>query len=123
MKLETKTVTLAFEAPHEYAGLEVRLRRSLPLKLLFEFQKVEETGLTAEVIEQFAAAALVSWNLEDDDGPVPATAEGLMGQDVGFVGALIRNWQEVLTQPAAPLGGDSPNGGPSREPSVTTAVS
>ena len=123
MKLTKGNITLAFEAPHEYAGLEVELRKAIPLELLFAFQEVAEKGLSRDTIERFAKEILVGWNLEDDAGPVPATCEGLMRQDIAFVNTIVLQWQRSISEPSAPLGGDSPSGEPSPAASAVMAVS
>lgn len=122
MKLPRSTFTIVFEAPHEYAGLEVVLSRRLPLGLLFEMQ-ASASDLEPETVERFADAALVSWNLEDDDGPVPATAAGMMRQDYALLMTLVNKWTEVVTQPGAPLDGGSANGKPSPGPPARTGRS
>lgn len=69
---------------------------------------------TADVMDEISAQlveALVSWNLEDEDEqPVPATAEGIEGQDFGLVMAIVNTWLSKITGVDDDLGKGSPSG-------------
>lgn len=82
-------------------------------------------GVDDEVVEAIVglcngfAEALVSWNLDDDDGdPIPATAEAVMGEDADFILPVIMSWLEAIGSVAAPLGPGSSNGGASLEAGI-----
>src|SRR5690349_8399148 len=82
---------LVFEDP-SLEGLEV-LARSLPLKDFLAINKMsaqaaENAAKGAEqselMLKKFSEA-LISWNLEDDNGkPVPPTYAGLISQEMSF---------------------------------------
>lgn len=55
-----------------------------------------------EVFRDFAAH-LVSWNLQEDGVPVPATLEGVNAQDSTFILRLARAWQEAISGVGTPL--------------------
>jgi hypothetical protein len=85
-------------AEAEFDGLEVRMRPSTVGELLemSEFDRSNKTELKA-MFERFAEA-LLSWNLEDDNGvPVPATVDGIKSQDVDLILAIIAAWQSART--------------------------
>ena len=89
---------LHFEDP-EFEGLEV-LAGTLPLKDLLAINKMAKSEDPEDQMNMFRkfARALVEWNLEDDKGkPVPATFDGLLSQDVGFVNEIIRAWMEAVS--------------------------
>lgn len=68
------------------------------------------------------AEALVSWNLEDEDGEkVPATLEGVRAQDLDFMLPIIVAWQEAIAAVAPPLPSSSNGGATSLERSIPMA--
>ncbi|MGW1532338.1 hypothetical protein [Streptomyces aureus] len=86
-----------------------------------ETEDSTERGIVQQ-LEEFADA-LVSWNLEREDGtPIPCTREALFGEvdnDLGL--ALATEWIERLggkVDDAGPLPESSPSGGPSLVESV-----
>lgn len=125
-KRERKTYRLQFEG--ELQGLVVRAR-SLPLGKFMELGKLldtdaeitpsgEDMGKVDTMFHTFADA-LLSWNLEDDDdNPVPATAEGLYTQDLEFCTAVITAYMHAVSGVSAPLPQGSPAGEPSLEESI-----
>ena len=106
---EPKTFLLVFDDP-ELAGLEVRARS-------LSIGELEDDDL--QVYESFAAA-LVSWNLEDEDGnSLPATLETVRSYpDVGFMNALAGAWIKAVTGVDDDLGKDLPAGRRSLEESL-----
>jgi hypothetical protein len=54
--------------------------------------------------------ALVSWNLEDEDGPVPATLEAIEEQDFSLIMSVVNSWLSAITGVSDDLGKDSPSG-------------
>jgi hypothetical protein len=96
----------------EYGGLLVRLRKpgwSAMLKLteavLVLGDDLEGPGLPAsgkvaawtQLFEAFADS-LVGWDLLDRGRAVPATLDGVLGQDFHFLLALARTWYVVVVQ-------------------------
>ena len=75
----------------------------------------ELNAALAAMDEMFArfAKALREWNLEDDDGPVPATAEGVRGQDLDFILEILTGWMDAIASVDTPLNGSSPSTPPS----------
>src|SRR5690242_5207183 len=73
-----------------------------------------DSATEGELLEQFAAA-LVSWNLEDQASgePVPPTLAGVQSQDLGLVARLISGWRRALvtvppTSPPLSVNGSHP---------------
>ena len=106
---EPKTFRLVFDDP-ELAGLEVRARS-------LSIGELEDDDL--QVYESFAAA-LVSWNLEDENGDeLPATLETVRSYpDVDFMNALASAWIKAVTGVDDDLGKDLPAGRRSLEESL-----
>lgn len=104
---ERRVYRLAF-ADDDMNGLEVRAR-SVPLGQFFHLAKLLSKGLTLGDVDQVSelfsgfADALVDWNLENEDGPVPATLDGLYAQDIDFVLPVIEAWIDAVG------GGPNPN--------------
>lgn len=64
-------------------------------------------------------AALISWNLEDEDGqPMPHTVDALLALDPEYTRAIIGGWVDAVTGVSAPLGAPSNDGGLSVEASI-----
>ncbi|MEY9876649.1 hypothetical protein ABH931_006159 [Streptacidiphilus sp. MAP12-33] len=62
---------------------------------------------------QLVADRLVSWDLEDEQGPIPTTLEGLKRLDFGVVLQIQQAWAAAASAVAAPLpsassGGETP---------------
>jgi hypothetical protein len=126
---ERKVYKLTFR-DHELEGLVVRAR-SVPLGVFLDLMELASSaGLDTieeldwsnlpegaadairRLLEEFGRA-LVEWNLEDENGPVPATFEGLAGQDLDLAMEIIEAWMTAIAGVAGPLGQSSPDGKPS----------
>lgn len=125
-----KVYKLVF-ADEEMAGLEVRAR-SVPLGGFLDLLKLAkarggkldpaQVDNIGKLFEAFSKA-LVSWNLEDDEGvPVPATLDGLHSQDIDFVFSIILAWMDAIAGVPAPLERTSPGGVPSEEALIPMAA-
>jgi hypothetical protein len=92
-------------------GLEVRVK-SIPFGKVRRLLRLLDDE-TSEVMEEISAQlgnALVSWNLEDEDGPVPATLEAIEEQDFSLVMSVVNSWLSAITGVSDDLGKDSPSG-------------
>lgn len=125
---ERKLYQLNFEGT-DLDGLEV-IMKGVSLERFIAFSRVaaeleSADGRTIENIEaqfQFLAEALVSWNLDDEDGdPVPATYEGLKEQDISDVNAIMVGYMQAISSVPKALNSDSPSGGISEEQSLGLA--
>lgn len=121
---QARVYKLTFE---DYPGLEIttksvstgRLMKLMRMAVRLQDKDVSDaSGLTEEDAEAVDALfsgfaqALVSWNLEDEDGnPVPATKEGVYDQDFDFILSLINDWIGVVSGTPGDLGKGS-NSGP-----------
>lgn len=124
-KAPRKVFRLTF-ADSEYEGLEV-IARGASVGGMLDVQ-----GLAADAVEGRASGAgagmialftesLVSWNLtDDDDQPIPATADGIRGLDIDFVMLLIRAWASHQTEVPDPLAEGSTSGEISLVQSIPT---
>lgn len=102
-KVPRRQARVTFEEGHDYHGAEVVLNLDLPTAAIFELQRLQATDGDAAV-RMFADDALVSWNVEDEAGPVPASYEGAKTQPSAFILALMQKWMEAATDIPAPLG-------------------
>jgi hypothetical protein len=78
----------------------------------------EDLKAVRVLIEGFAKA-LVSWNLEDEDGqPVPATLQGVRDQELDFLLPIVTAWMDAVAGVSASLGKASGSGGTSLEAAI-----
>ena len=118
-RLPLRTARLVFEG--DFAGAEVRIRLDQPLGALLQAQRLQ-SAQDIEGLCEFLAGLVLEWNLEDDAGPLPATAAGLLRCTTVFVNLLIDEWLKAQTGVPAPLGGNSLNGARSVEPLPPTGL-
>ncbi len=113
----------------DLAGLEVRMY-SMTIGQLMDLAALADAAdgdqnAGNQLFTDFAAA-LVSWNLEDevpdDTGvgrrPVPATLDGVRSCDLDFIGRIVTVWMSKIAAVPAPLGAASPSGPPPVEASI-----
>jgi hypothetical protein len=112
---------LKFER-EDMAGLEVTVRGLSVdglLKLIRLADGLKGDGSitakleTASQLFDAMAGSLVSWNLEDDDGPVAADRDGIAAQDLGFLLGIVYPWIEAVASVDTPLPQGSASGQPS----------
>ncbi len=81
-------------------------------------QRTPDLNVLQPLLAMFTGL-LVSWNLEeDDDSPVPMTAEALAGLELGFLMKVLNAWAEAVTAVAPPLPAGSANGLPAGLPPI-----
>jgi hypothetical protein len=105
-----------------FEGLEVQaaslpLGQFIGLRDLVGLQDLKTRKFTPEdmtAIEQLFerfAKALISWTLENEDGtPVPATLDGVMGEEPDLMLMIASEWMEVVIGVEDDLGKDSAAG-------------
>lgn len=134
-KYESNTYTLRFDEGHRFHGLTMKVK-SVPLgdftKIVAMASKAEEAAKAqdggqnaspddlAAMDGMFDALgrALVMWDLEDEDGLIPATREGLDRLDFEFVMALVMEWLTGIGGVSQKLGKDFVSGGTSPVPPI-----
>jgi len=107
-KIEVSTLLLVLD---DYEGAEVRCKANISLGAMLALRELgnSEEGIT-EAYSQFAKDVLVSWDIEDDDGPVPLSAEGLMRLPTSLASAIMGAWGEQLTAVPPPSPPESEGG-------------
>lgn len=122
-----KVYNLQFADP-DMEGLEVRAH-SMPLGELMQLadgiDNIEKASIDdVDALLSTFADVLVSWNLEDDDDqPIPASLDGLKGQDQEFVFSIVMSYVNAVSGVSAPLPQTSPGGEPSLAASIPMDVS
>lgn len=95
-------------------GLIVRLKaiKIGKMRKLMQLTSSDDTaneGL-AQILD-LLQEALVSWNLEDEQGqPVPATPEGVEDQESELILRIVETWMDQMTGVTPELGKDSSSG-------------
>jgi hypothetical protein len=98
-KVKRKGFCLKF-AEGEYEGMEV-ICRSISIGQLLEFDTTDSKG---QRMVQLFGEALISWNLEEEDGtPIPATPEGLSTLEPGIVRVIVEAWSDQIAGVNRPL--------------------
>ena len=113
MGYQRRVYKLVFDDP-EMNGLEVTAR-SVSIGVMRRVMALSDEEGTPETLFKMAeefSKALVSWNLEEDGVPVPATLEGLEDQDSNFLLEVIGAWTSTIARvdDASPLDSDSDSG-------------
>lgn len=127
-KAKKKLYLLKFADGHDLEGLEVTMS-SVSMGTLLKLQQMgdradevaKDMAQFHELVEVFAGA-MIGWNLEDDfDQPVPITVDGILGQDVDFIMAIILEWTKAISGVPDPLDAGSTSGPGSLEASLPMA--
>ena len=116
MGYRRKIYDLRWPEGHDLHGLEVSLT-GLSVATLAKVEAlggtltgdgtVEEKLTAADQLFAVMAGCLAGWNLEDHQGqPVPATHEGIAGQDVSLILGVLQGWMGAAASVDTPL----PNG-------------
>src|SRR5262245_25327068 len=109
-KVQRTIVNILFDEDSDLYGLEVRttappLGEFLELTKLagIDFKKLKpEDADKLEGPFRLFARNLISWNLEDDKGPVPATYDGIKSQDIQLIFKLIDAWMTSVAGISVP---------------------
>lgn len=124
-KRKENTVTVKFDG--DYEGLEI-VMKSLKIKtfktlipLMTKFEKVDENDANAvlELADTISSVILehaISWNMEDDNGPVPL--EELGDEDIALILGLFTGWTQSMSGVDQDLGKDSTSGETSPMPQI-----
>ena len=100
-RIPEKTARLVFEG--DMAGAEVVVRlQPIPLHAYLELQSKAGTDIWGAIAD-FVDIGLVSWNIEDGDGPIPPTAEGVLRADPMVGRTVFFEWLKAVVNPPAPL--------------------
>jgi hypothetical protein len=105
-----RTFTLEFDGT-DLDGAEVKFR-SASIGALQEIRGAE--GIEEEAA--LVAPYLVSWNLEDESGSLPADAKGLLALEEPAYRLIVSEWLKATRGVTAPLDHRSSGGERSREP-------
>lgn len=100
-RIPRKVLRIEFDGT-DYDGAEVVLSLNASVRSYLEFQE-DRSKMTDRALLEFIGERLVEWNLEDDEGPLPADVDGVLRlDDVSFVMALFEQWQKALVREVEP---------------------
>jgi hypothetical protein len=108
----------------DYAGLEVAMRgltvdEMLDMSGAADAVKAQANPDTLNVFVDRFAAALISWNMVDeDDNPIPATREAVGEGDLDELMAITEAWMDRMTAVSPALKAGSTDGMPSEVASI-----
>lgn len=119
-----------------FAGAEVRVRVDFPNedhyalfvdaydREAFEAEKTGNALVDQSILERYVNTAiwrrigervLIAWNLDDEDGPIPADAEGMRRIPPALANLIHERWRQAVWNPSAPLS-ERTKSGPSTLP-------
>ena len=92
----------------DYAGAEITARLRLPMAVMLQVSAMGESEHTREAWARaagdlFCEWGLVSWNLADHRGPIPADREGWDRLDYLAMQMIFGAWLRGVVEPPAPL--------------------
>ena len=94
----------------DWAGMEVKINLSAPLSVFFAIEDTAQSGKIRDMLEVFAEHVLVEWNLEDDDGLIPADKKGIGRVLPNQARAIVEAYLSEVAEVRGPLGQASSNG-------------
>ena len=94
----------------DWDGMEVVINLSAPLSVFFEIEDAAQTGMVKNMLEVFADKVLVNWNLEDDEGVIPANRKGIGRVLPNQARAIIEGYIAEVANVPGPLEQGSSNG-------------
>jgi hypothetical protein len=107
----------------EVQASSLSLGRFIGLRDLIALQDLKTRKMTPadmdkiEQLFEMFAEALISWTLQEEDGtPVPATREGVMGEEPEFMLMIASAWMDAVVGVEEDLGKDSGSGPLSQVP-------
>jgi hypothetical protein len=123
-----KSTTVTVQLTGDYEGLEVTLkaltigdfREILPV--LTKAEEVEDSNdltLIQTLVDDMVGILvkrIVSWNMEDDNGPVPVTE--IADEEIPLIMGIFQGWTQAMTGVDKELGKDSVSGETSPMPSI-----
>jgi hypothetical protein len=117
---ERPTLKLTFQDP-EMQGLDVRAER-LSIGRYVELTKAYAADLDDETnrkhLAELVMEGVTTWNLTRKGEPVPATPDGLLGQDFRFLVKMTKAILEANRAVPDPLDEPSSDGAPSQVASI-----
>jgi hypothetical protein len=105
----------------DYEGLEVSMRGPTVGEEL-EMESLQGQEGAGREVFRLMTGLLVEWNVEDEQGPVPTTFDGVCTQDSAMITAILNATREAASGVPDPLPSSSLSGEPSLVESVPTAA-
>lgn len=111
--LQRKTYKLSFGAGTELDGATVVIGSFTIAEAEILNQTTDDPAQFQAVFDaklQLMADRLVSWDLEDEQGPIPTTLDGIKRLEVGVAVQLQQAWGAAIATAPAPLSAASSDG-------------
>lgn len=94
-KLPERTALLDF-SQSDYAGAEVRVTLKIKIGTFREWEQVRADA-DIDSVADIILTLVQAWNLEDEDGPIPLSREGIDRiDDLGFMRAIMDGWRAAI---------------------------
>ncbi len=111
-KLPERTARIDF-SQSDYAGAEVYVTLKIKIGTFREWEQIRADA-DIDSVADIILTLVKSWNLEDEDGPIPLTRDGIDRiDDLAFLLAIMDGWRGAIagvTEVEADLKAPSSNG-------------
>lgn len=111
-KLPERTARIDF-SQSDYAGAEVHVTLKIKIGTFREWEQIRADA-DIDSVADIILTLVKSWNLEDEDGPIPLTRDGIDRiDDLAFLLAIMDGWRGAIagvTEVAADLKAPSSSG-------------
>lgn len=112
-----RTFTLEFHGT-DLAGAVVKMRSAS----IGTIQKLRDPENDFASEAQIIVDHIIEWNLEDEDGPIPVTVEGLKSLELPVRDLIYIEWQKATKGITAPLDHRSSDGEKRDEPEIPQEI-
>ena len=121
-KLTSQTLRLVFDDA-DLDTMAVDVVQDVPLSSFFDIQVLmasEEPAKVRDAMRLFGDEILHGWDIQDDDGDLPADAGGFMTLPMSLAMAIVTTWTETVGQ--SPKASGAALNGSSRSAVAQTAT-
>jgi hypothetical protein len=93
-KIEAKRLKLILD---DYEGAEVVCRLNISLGQMLELQEMgsDSSGIRA-AYQRFGDDVLIEWSISDDQGPIPASGDGMLRLTSSLASTIMGAWGEQV---------------------------
>lgn len=87
-------LTLKFDET-KYEGAEVTVRVNPSMDIIMLLEDLETSAQWIRLLMVFGQSVLLSWNVVNEEVPVPATGPGFLSQPMEFCELIVQSWREA----------------------------
>ena len=95
---KAKQITIKLNGDYKGAEISCVTKPSMATMVLI-ISGSQDDGDIETPMRTFGDHVLESWNLENEDGPIEASGEGMMLLDADLAGAIVSAWSDEISNP------------------------